>query len=387
MRKRYWAVITLAVLLAGCGELRRGVTVTTTDSSGVAIVENEGSGRTIAFSTEREYALGGEPSGPESFYDLYPFRVSVGSDGRIAVLNRQASQVSVFDAAGLHLATFGEEGDGPGELRLPSSVAAMPDSSVIVFDYQKRSLVRFGPDGTFLTETRLGVPFNGVGMVGTPTGLLLLSRDRPQGSGEESARVLHLSERDTVQLGPTVTSTSKTVIYSSCGMSLSQPPLFAAQLVWGSNGSRTAVVAGPEYSIAVFDGVDLVQIVRRDLEPKPVTREVAARLLGDGEHWTIGGRDCVVPVDEVLDRRGYADVVPLIEAVAVQPSGGLWVKRRIPGADADSVDVFDQEGRYVGTASPELPFPIRFLPDGEAVAIERDSLDVDRVLVYSARRR
>lgn len=378
--------VGLALLLASCGPSDADVIVTRSDSAGVALVMNAGPDRAASWSTNPDYRLGGQPSGPESFYQLYPRYVSVSSNGMIGILNRQAFQASVFGPDGTLLRTYGEEGEGPGELSLPSAIAVQPDGEVLVYDFRKRALVRFSAEGAVLDESRPTVPFNGVGMAGTRTGLLLLSDTRPRGDGEVTRSVLHLSPADTVQLGPTVTGSSKTIYYSSCGgVRMSLPPLFSAELPWASNGVRTAVAPGPHYSVWIFDDTTLVNVIRRDIEPEAVTPAVAEREIGEGEAWGVAGQECVVPPREVIEQRGYEPAVPVVEAVAVTPSRELWVKRRSPGTSVRSLDVFDDEGWYVHTVTPSPPFPIGFLPDGRFVTIETDSLDIQTVAVYATR--
>lgn len=383
-RKCLAGPVGLALLLSSCGPSDADVIVTRSDSAGVALVMNAGPDRAASWSLKLDYRLGGQPSGPESFYQLYPRYVSVSPTGMIGVLNRQAFQVSVFDPDGTLLRTYGEEGEGPGEFNVPSAVAVQADGEVLVHAFGKRALVRFSAEGEVLDERRPSVPFNGVGMAGTRTGLLLLSDTRPRGDGEVTRRILHLSPADTVQLGPTVTGSSKTIDYSACGgVRMSLPPLFSAELPWGSNGVRTAVAPGPHYSVWVFDDTTLVNVVRRDIEPEVVTPEVAERELGDGEAWGVAGQECVVPPREVIEQRGYEPAVPVVEAVAVTPSGQLWVKRRSPGTSVRSLDVFDDQGQYIYTVTPSPPFPVGFLPDGRFVTIETDSLDIQTLAVYA----
>ena len=106
------------------------------------------------------------------------------------------------------------------------------------------------------------------------------------------------------------------------------------------------------------------------------------RISGDGEAWTVAGQECVVPPHEVIEQRGLEAALPLVEAVAVTPTGDLWVKRRNPGTSIRSLDVFDGEGRYVETVTPSPPFPVGFLPDGRVETIETDSLDIQTLAVY-----
>lgn len=373
-------VITVGCVSGGGGD----ELATRTDSAGIEIVTNTGLDRPIEVSYVRDVQIGGEPSGPASFYQVGRSQLAVTPDGKIVVLDRQGSKVSVFSSDGAPLASFGREGDGPGEFRNPTSLAILEDGTVVVHEYQKRALQRFTLDGVLVDQRILTVPFSGAGIVGTPTGLLLLSQNAPRGDGELVRRVLHLSEADTVQLGPTVTSTVSFVTYESCRVRMTQPPLFESDLVWASNGLGTIVVSGPTYSVEVFEGTNLVAIVRRDLEPEAATEAVLARVLGDGQPWEIGGTECVIPPDEIIEQRGYDPTVPLVESLAIAPSGELWVKRRTIGSEERAIDIFAPDGEYIGTAPSDSPFPAGFLPDGRLLTIEKDSFDVERVILYSA---
>lgn len=383
--RRQLILTVAAALFSGCAGEGSEPLTTMVDSAGVTLVLNTGDDRPVSSTAQLSYRLGGAPTGPESFYQVYPWQVSIAPNGVIAVLNRGASQVSTFSADGAHLSSFGQPGEGPGEFRFPSSLAVTSSGDVLVYDYAKRALVGFDSSGVILEEQHLTVPFTGVRMASAGVGLVLLSERRPRGDGTGSRRILRLTSADTVELGPGVESAFKGVRYESCGMSMSQPPLFAFDLAWGSSGHRTVMAPGPGYSIWMFEDTTLVRIVRRDMEPELATTEVALRELGVGEHWGIGGRDCLVPAREIVEARGFGTAVPIIENVAVTYTGELWVQRRSPGTPARAIDMFDADGRYVGTRSPDFPFPIGFLPDGRAVTIETDSLDVQTVAVYEMR--
>ncbi len=354
------------------------------DSAGVVLNSYEGADRPLRMQTAAAYTLGGRESGPESFYQLYPRWVDVGADGRIAVLHSQAYRVEVFDSSGAHSMSLGREGDGPGELASPSAVVVRHDGEVGVYDYRKRAVVRYAPDGTALDQLPLTVPFNGYqGMVGTADGLLLLSRTAPRGAGDVVQRVLHLTGTDTVQLGPSVITSAQAVQYPSCGMRITLPPLFAAEPLWASNGTRTAVVTGPEYSVLLFEGSRLARILRRPIGAEMVTPTVVERELGEGERWFAAGQECVVPPHEVTEARGHAALLPVVEALAVSPDGDVWVRRRVPASIERRIDLFDATGAYRGTLpGADAPFPVDFLPDGRVLTIETDALDLARVVVY-----
>lgn len=383
----------LAVCLGGCEGERVGELVAYADSAGVQVGRWDGGTRPVTLSLERSFALGGADDGPESFYQLYRRSVSISPDGLIAVLNRQSHEVAVFDSTGAHRFTRGSEGEGPGEFTVPSTVVVHEGGALDVFDFRKRALVRFGPDGAVLDQLPMTVPFNGyLGITALPEGgHLLMSQTAPRGEGDVVRRVLRMAGADTVQLGASTTTAAIPVRYESCGMHITLPPLFAAELRWASNGDRTVVASDASWSIDVYDGPELERVVRATIEPELVSLEVVERELGEGERWGGGGRECIVPPSEVVEARGHAEHLPIIEAVAVAPDGAIWVLRRagtetgagVGDAASRVIDLFSPSGDYLGTASgDEMPFPVAFLPDGRIATIERDDFDIDRLVFY-----
>lgn len=73
-----------------------------------------------------------------------------------------------------------------------------------------------------------------------------------------------------------------------------------------------------------------------------------------------GGRSCVTPSTEVAEKLGIAPTIPLVKYVVVAPDGGLWVQRYTFEGETPAVDVFDAEGRYLGTVTGR-PAPLGFL--------------------------
>jgi hypothetical protein len=89
----------------------------------------------------------------------------------------------------------------------------------------------------------------------------------------------------------------------------------------------------------------------------------------------------------MVDKRGYADVIPLIGTVFLSPSGELWVERFMVDRDAIvPIDVFDARGAYVGTLVRESFSPVVLLPGGRVGVVETDELDVQRLVVLSIQR-
>jgi hypothetical protein len=78
-------------------------------------------------------------------------------DGRLAVLDREASQLLVFSSERELESRWGQRGQGPGELRSPIAITSTADG-VIVWDTDpQQTFVSYGWDGETLATTRTPV--------------------------------------------------------------------------------------------------------------------------------------------------------------------------------------------------------------------------------------
>lgn len=140
----------------------------------------------------------------------------------------------------------------------------------------------------------------------------------------------------------------------------------------------------------------------RPLEPVPATEEVREaerrrrlREVADGQlpGFMISGSDgSMSPADRTsvrefmearLENMVFADAVPVIEGLAADRDGVLWVQRSSgePGVPGPT-DLVGSGGTYLGTLPPDgLRTPAAFGPDGLAVWVRRDDLGVPRLLV------
>lgn len=80
--------------------------------------------------------IGGAEAGEDAdFYERYgPVAVDASSNGEVYVLDNGNVRVQVFDSRGKFLRSIGSEGDGPGEFRIPASIAVNSAGDFAVFD-------------------------------------------------------------------------------------------------------------------------------------------------------------------------------------------------------------------------------------------------------------
>ena len=89
----------------------------TRDSAGIRIIENA----RPADDSRLAWRIGAEPVvsigevvGDEAYLLYQANDATILPDGRIVIANTGTNELRVFDAAGMHLATWGGEGEGPG---------------------------------------------------------------------------------------------------------------------------------------------------------------------------------------------------------------------------------------------------------------------------------
>ena len=142
--------------------------------------------------------------------------------------------------------------------------------------------------------------------------------------------------------------------------------------------------------VATPDG-DLTRVLTRPFPPEPVTDrmrdEEIARRVEESEERSARG-DAFADAFAELARRRIASMefhheVPVVRRLETSWDGTIWVQRRggEPGGDGP-IDLLSPDGRYIGTlAADATAMPSAIGPNGLVAFIERDELDVSRVVV------
>ena len=88
------------------------------------------------------------------------------SDGRIVVANSGDGQLRVFDASGIHVATWGGQGEGPGEFGNLVRVEPWPGDSIVAWFGPRLGVLVFDSEGnlgrTFTLERTVDHPIASV---------------------------------------------------------------------------------------------------------------------------------------------------------------------------------------------------------------------------------
>ena len=344
----------------------------------------------------------GELDGPEEYLLGRVLGLAVDGDRNVYVLDGQAQHVRVFDETGVHVATVGGRGEGPGEFARAEAIAVLPDGRLAVRDPGNMRIQVFDPVSGETEEWaynsgnsyRPGSPLhNDVG------GRTYLSA-RGQ-SGDDVVIVLgpdgtHL---DTL---PEPTGDHEPAVVRAEGtnaMVIVVVP-FAPSFVWTVHTSGhflTGLSSDYRIDLARDDGLLRIE---RDYDPVPVSdgeaahrRETTVRMIRRSiPGWTWDGPP--IPSHKAV-----------FDGLFAGRDGRIWVRlptegRRVDNVDHDPenplsqavswrestrYDVFDAEGTYLGAvAAPDAlrSWPAPVFDHDHVWAVAEDELGVERVVRY-----
>jgi hypothetical protein len=361
-----------------------------TDSAGVEIVLAMGPDRMLSWQFDRLFELGGAEDGPESFFRVGPGLIDADGSGNLFILDPQNARIVVFDTSGRFVRSLGASGGGPGEFRAPGSLSVSPDGAVAVFDYGKGSLVRFDATGAVDDEQ----PFT---LFPTPNPqrhfsqfhdtTLVSSSTSPMEAGGLTQILRQIVGADTLVFAKVPLAPVQMAMYEKCGIGLMLPPIFAPELTWAPGPGVVALGTTVEYSISFVQRGNVTRILRRQIAPMPASRDQAIQHLGEGFRIGSSRGSCLIDPAEMVDKRGFAEVTPLIGTIVLSPSGELWVRRFTIDRDGIApIDVFDRRGGYVGTIAQDRLTPVVLLPGDRVGVVEADEVDVQRLVVLAIRR-
>lgn len=361
--------------------------------------------RTLEWTLEEEFRLGGADDGPDTFSSVNHHTVGSDAAGNLYVLDHRSHRVVVFAPDGTHIRSMGSEGEGPGELGFPLSLAVGTEGTSRVFDLGKGGLVSFDREGEILPRVPLAVntePGMARAFALTREGYALarsstMADDRiriallawPAPAGDSTPGAGAGAVPDTTAIVE-VTRPRPEMSDFGC-MRIRFPPLLAPVIQWDTDGTTIVVSSAASYRIDVYD-IDGThrRSVRRELPLRAATEEHAIAEAGDGLRMRGGAGGCEATAAEVVEERGFADELPAVRNVLSAPSGEIWVERFEPGTPAAGVsgpvDVFDPTGAYLGTLPEGTPFPLLVLPDGRVAYAEKDAFDVERLVIARVER-
>ncbi len=374
-----------------------------TDSAGVTLVEQTlDPARALALD---EVWRVGSLDGDEATQFFTPRDAVLGDDGRVYVLDSGNHRVKVFDVTdGSYLYGFGSEGQGPGEFEGQPGRLVAGGGQLVVSDLGRR-FHAFRPDGTLvgtvaagpllpaghiatsaaydgsrflLQATRFYDLEAGASVPGQPTALLALDFENSAIGDSTGLRWDGLPPReDDPTLGGPV-----------------QPMVEQRWTWWFDGRGRMHRVFSEDYAWEVYapDG-PLLRRVTNHVDRVPVDPTLRDRYAANQEERCAasGNPEC----DAILGRQLPAvlaqplpEFMPTIYQLDGSDDGALLVLRSdrgwdvVDGFSSKTYDFFAPDGRFRGRFTKDPGFRVIAVDDEYIVAIERDELDVESLVLY-----
>ena len=396
---RAGACAALSMLTAACGGDAAAAGPTVRDSAGIRIVQNEAP----AWRQGEGWRISAEPvldvGVAEGDAKLQFARVAHAlrlSDGTLLVADGQANEIRAFDAQGRYLRTMGRAGEGPGEFRGLEALHLLPGDTVAAYDYMGGRLSFFAPAGALVRSVTLQ-PVDGK-MPPRPIAVFadgrLLVTPLYNPVFNESPR----PTRDTITLA----------LYTPAGTqaaSLGRVPGEESVTVMGGEGQNRMMVRDrPPFGLATSIAVHGTRLLVGDparyelVERRP--DGAVARLIrraGEREPVTQADRDAWMEVrregmqdarfrqmqERLLKSATFPERKPYFRDLRLDAAGNAWVQR-YPEARAKEApwDVFDPEGRLLGTVTVPTDLRVTQIGTDFIVGVWTDELDVPHVRVH-----
>ena len=287
--------------------------------------------------------------GPDLFGAVYSFDVDAW--GRIFVLDDQAQEVRVFDSNGTFVRTVGKKGEGPGEFTEAVSVDLSRGGEIWVMDMGAGRVSIFDTTGAYLRQERTNTgawsvrPYpGGFDAMGRYNVLIRSAGTRVMARFDQSYNPI-----DTI---PIPENPVEIEFFEAAGTITSVP--FQGSMRWRFSPAGTVwtlLTARYELTEMTTAG-EVLRTVTKDHVPIPVTDEDRDEAIADLDWFTSRGGQ--------IDPSKFPENMPATASFFIDDLGSLWVEQRVAAADADDdgrlFDLFDPEGRYLGTL--RLPFEL-----------------------------
>ena len=351
------------------------------EEAGAQDVAGAAAGWTVSARPERVYGwLEAEPDSEFS----YVVGVVHGPDGRIAVADRTLSTISVLASDGKVVATMGREGDGPGEFRRLTGIAANGEGRLVAFDDDLQRLTEWTFAGSLVGTTRLDRAGGGrrIGEVGrfadgswyAREGDRLVATD-PSGVGRDTVGFHRLREDGVVGdvLGRVPGSVSSQ--FAVEGMPGIRLALLSPRALGAVSGNCLLVAASDEPTVRIFDRTGTARgEVSLDIAVERATeshREQWVEATAAQAGREMGGAivpEAVRMIEGMAEAVGMAERVPFANDLVVDDLGYIWTQSyQLPdGAGSPEWRVFTETGQPIGVV--EMPEGLR------ALAITQDTV-------------
>lgn len=300
-----------------------------------------------------EFVVDGEFGGTDESaadYILMPSGFCVSPAGDVFVLEGQLCKIRRFDAQGKLVATFGDEGEGPGHLRFPARMELSPEGNLWMYEIGNRRFSVFTPEGEYVTTHPIQEIVWGFEIA--PSGAVYIETHERDYVAPRSGTTIRLTRFASDLSAPAVVDSA--VIHDNINITepirTNVPVPFHAAYAWKiAPGGALVIANSGDYHLEVRSPSGGVAVAT----PPDVTRQ---RVTGeDKEHWfagitssnSEGGVSRGAP-QYVRDNADFPEYKPYFQLIRVDHEGYILVQTFEREGALAACDVFDPQAKYVG---------------------------------------
>ena len=247
------------------------------------------------------------------------YDVATDAEGNTYILSEEAMTVFVVSASGELLDSIGRRGAGPGEFSNPAALD-VADQILHVYDRAGRVSRWRLPGHELLPIYQIGDYLAMSGRFrGTADGFVASEgvwNGSQNGGDKWEWYVARWNERGKTRVASGPVSTYTPFESPPCIAGVVMPPIFRPKLVWDLEDEVMVVASHSDYTVKILRDSQVVGKLTGNTPPRRVTGAMLRREIGDLA-WGPPGRQCVIPAEQVIEGRGYAEFLA--------PIGNLWL--------------------------------------------------------------
>jgi hypothetical protein len=347
MRRRFIGVVDLKLLFLICllcflnySVFPAEQEIVTKTENGIQVIYNpknptppEGSPSSIVL--KLDLVIGSQAENEEyMFYDLRSIQVD--DQENIYVLDWKEIKIKVFDKNGKLLRSFGQRGQGPGEMSMPTRMEIAPGNNLIIDDLGNQKLIFYSLDGRFIKEIPTGKYWSSIAFKFDSKGFIYADT---RSYGETMTSELKKFDSN---LKPVATLASfeekRSPSEQAFSTRISHNVTQDDEVIW-------LITSKYELTVVNSEGNTIKRILK-DHDPVTITKKIKEDLINEN----FGDRG--IPPGMTFEVPSH---FPPARYFIVDDEGRMYVStyehEEKDGMDYLSYDVFDPEGRYIAKFS------------------------------------
>jgi hypothetical protein len=310
----------------------------------------------------------GESDDPEkSFSEVSTFVVD--HNEILYALDFKDRKIKVYDKEGKFIRSFGEQGQGPGELDMPAGIHLTPDNKLLVEDALQRKLVYFTLEGTYLSHVSFADRLALVNLLMGPNGHFLGRELKLEGE-----KMFFVIKKFDPELKPQFSIDQIEFAIPVPGSGNKIDLMDMLSIYQFDSSGNIYYGRNIDYEIKVYssDGTHLKSI-QKEYDPQKVTEEDIEEILNRIPD--------VGPIN-VKELFNFPEKFPPFQYFTLDEDGRVFVRTWNKGKNQGEFisDVFDSEGRYIARFPSQMD--IRVWKKRKAYSYEENEEGFKVIRVY-----